>query len=180
MSDLLSKIVDGVAAVAPMAANLVVPGSGALVHTLMRKITGAGPDMPIEQVAEKIAADPALYIELQKSAMEHEARLAEIDASKLDTVNVTMREESQSEHWPQYSWRPFNGFTYPLAVLLIYFALPLAGKAVPSVPDWIWIGWLSILGVATWDRGKQKRIEAGEKNTGLIAKAISAIRGGNG
>jgi hypothetical protein len=48
---------------------------------------------------------------------------------------------------------------------------------VPDVPQWIWIGWLSILGVAVWDRGKEKRAAAGEQKTGMIAGAISAIRG---
>ena len=180
MSKVLSKIMDGVAAVAPVAANFIVPGSGSLVHTLMRRLTGSGPDTPMDEVAEKIAADPALYLELQKQAMAHEAQLAQIEAQKLETVNLTMRQESVSEKWPQYAWRPFNGFTYPLSVMLIYFLLPLCGKAVPEVPQWIWIGWLSILGVATWDRGKEKRVKAGEAKTGMIASTIDAIRGGDG
>ena len=88
-----------------------------------------------------------------------------------------MRAESESEHWPQYSWRPFNGFSFPLAVILVYFLLPLLGKTVPEIPQWVWVGWLSILGVATYDRGKEKRARVGENKTGLIAGAIKAIRG---
>lgn len=177
MSNVFETILEGVKAVAPTVANLVVPGSGTLVHGLMRAVTGDGPETPIEAVAQKIAADPALMVQLQEKAMDHEARLAEIEARKLETVNATMRAESQSERWPQYSWRPFNGFTFPLAVLLIYAALPAFGKTVPDVPEMVWIGWLSILGVATWDRGKEKRTKAGETKPGLIAGAIKALRG---
>ncbi len=177
MSDILKKIVDGIATVAPLAANFVAPGSGSLIQGLMRQVTGAGPEEDIEQVAAKIAADPSLYIDLQKRAMEHEERLADIEARKLETVNVTMREEGKSEHWPQYVWRPFNGFCFPVAVILIYFILPICAKSVPTVPEWVWVGWLTILGVATWDRGKEKRAAAGDQSQGLLAGAINAIRG---
>ncbi|BBO74415.1 hypothetical protein DSCW_18320 [Desulfosarcina widdelii] len=177
MSNVLEKIIDGVKVVAPMAANLFLPGSGTILEGLMRAVTGDGPEVAIEAVAEKIAADPALMVELQVKAMEHEARLEEIEAKKLASVNQTMQAESKSEKWPQYTWRPFNGFTFPLAVLLIYFALPALGKAVPDVPQWVWVGWLSILGVATWDRGKEKRAKSGDTQTGLIEGAIKAIRG---
>jgi len=88
-----------------------------------------------------------------------------------------MRTESQSEHWPQYSWRPFNGFSFPLAIISIYFVLPYLSKTVPVVPQLVWLGWLSILGVATWDRGKGKRAASGDVGgKGLIANAIDAIR----
>jgi len=177
VSNVLEKIIDGVKAVAPMAANLILPGSGTILEGLMRAVTGDGPEVAIEAVAEKIAADPALMVELQVKAMEHEARLEEIEAKKLASVNQTMQAESKSEKWPQYTWRPFNGFTFPLAVLLIYFALPALGEDVPDVPQWVWVGWLSILGVATWDRGKEKRTKAGENKKGLIEEAIKAIRG---
>ena len=177
MSSVFEKILSGVKVVAPTVANLVVPGSGALLDGLMRAVTGDGPDAPIEAVAEKIAADPALMVRLQEKAMDHEARLAEIDANKLESVNETMRAESRSEKWPQYSWRPWNGFLFPVAVLLIYFVLPICKSPVPDVPYWVWAGWLAILGVATWDRGKEKRAKAGEERAGLFEGAIKALRG---
>jgi len=172
-----STIADGIKAIAPTVANLILPGSGTLLGGLMRAVTGDS-ESDIEAVAAKIEADPKLYVELQTRAMEQEVSLAQIEAAKLATVNATMQAESKSERWPQYSWRPANGFAYPLAVILIYFLLPLLGKAVPDVPQWIWVGWLSILGVAVWDRGKEKRAQAGEHKPGLIEGAISAIQGG--
>jgi hypothetical protein len=174
----LDKILSGVKAVAPTAANLVIPGSGPLVESLMRAVTGDNPETPIEKVAKKLQASPQLLMEFHTRLLDHEARLAQIDAQKMAVVNATMQAETKSEHWPQYAWRPFNGFTFPLAVLLIYFALPMFQKPVPEVPQWVWMGWLAILGVATWDRGKEKRLKAGDQSSGLLEGAIRAIRNG--
>jgi len=171
------KIINGIKAVAPTVANVVLPGSGTLLEGLMRAVTG-DTESEIEAIAAKIEADPKLYVELQIAAMDQEVKLEQIKANKLATVNATMQAEAKSEKWPQYLWRPVNGFAYPLAVVLIYFVLPMLSKTIPDVPQWIWVGWLSILGVATWDRGKEKRAKAGEEKTGLLAGAIKAIRGG--
>lgn len=81
------------------------------------------------------------------------------------------------EHWPQYSWRPWTGFWFPLAVVAIYFVLPLLGKPVPTVPTAIWAGWLCILGVATAGRNREKHLKAGASPDGAIAGAIKAIKG---
>lgn len=171
-----TKIVDGIKTVAPTLCNIALPGSGLVLEGLMRGVTG-DKDSDIETVAAKIDADPKLYLEFQTKALEQEVSLAQIDANKLATVNATMQTESKSEKWPQYSWRPFNGFAYPLAVILIYFILPLAKVEVPTVPQWIWIGWLSILGVATYDRGKEKRAKAGDTSLGVASNIIKAVKG---
>lgn len=173
----LNSLIEGLSAIAPTVANLALPGSGPLVHSLMRAVTGDGPDTAIDQVADKIAADPALMVALQQAAMEHELNLARLEVEKLAVVNATMQAEAKSEHWPQWSWRPYNGFLFGTSVVLIYFILPALDKTVPSVPEWIWMGWAAILGVATWDRGKEKRIKAGDSNEGLLASAIKAIKG---
>ncbi|MDH5525560.1 MAG: holin family protein [Desulfobulbaceae bacterium] len=173
----LNKLLGGIEAIAPTVANLVVPGSGPLLHDLMRSVTGDAADTPIEQVAAKINEDPKLFLELQRLAMDHEVKLHRIEAQKMATVNATMQAEAKSEKWPQYMWRPFNGFLYGLAVIAIYFLLPLAGKTVPDVPQFIWIGWGAILGVTTWDRGKEKRVKVGEQRTGMIVGMINAIKG---
>ncbi len=177
MNDFLDKLLSGLKTIAPTVANLALPGSGILVESLMRSVSGEPIETPLDQVAQKIMADPKLYIDLQRQAMEHEALLADIEAKKLATVNTTMQAEAASEHWPQYSWRPFNGFLYGPAIILIYFCLPLFDKAIPSVPEWIWMGWAAVLGVATWDRGKEKRVKSGESSPGLLVGAIQAIRG---
>ena len=68
-------------------------------------------------------------------------------------INKTMQVETESEHWPSYSWRPFIGFVFGSYVLSLWL-LPLFGKApVPISPDVVLtVG--AILGVASWFRGK--------------------------
>ncbi|PLX97307.1 MAG: hypothetical protein C0621_00145 [Desulfuromonas sp.] len=178
MSNVLDTLVDGIKAVAPSVANFVVPGSGPLLQSMMRSVAGADPTEPIEQVAARISADPALYIELQRVALEREVSLAEIEARKLETVNQTMREEGKSEHFMQWAWRPFNGFLYPLAIIFVYFFLPLAGKPVPAVPEWIWMGWGAILGVTTWGRNQLKQSKTGQPPPGVLGAVADRIRGG--
>ena len=176
VKDVLNKVLKGVKLVAPSVANTFAPGSGSLIEGLMRIVTGDN-SSEIEAVAAQIASNPTLMVELQTKAMEHEVKLAEVEARKLEAVNQTMQSESKSEHWPQYSWRPFNGFSFPVTVFCVYFIIPMFSKIVPEVPYWVWAGWLSILGVATWDRGKEKRAKAGEQKTGVLTNAINAIRG---
>ena len=91
-------------------------------------VTGDNDSVPIDQVAQKIQQNPALMVELQRLAVEREIGLARAEAekAKADTervraVNATMSAESKSEKWPQYAWRPFNGFLFGLAIVLIYF-----------------------------------------------------------
>ena len=76
MNAILKKIIQGVAAVAPTVANIAVPGSGTLVHDLMRAVTGDNDSVPIDQVAQKIQQNPALMVELQRLAVEREIGLA--------------------------------------------------------------------------------------------------------
>lgn len=82
-----------------------------------------------------------------------------------------------TERWPQYSWRPWNGFWFAPTVVAIYFILPAIGKTVPDVPQLVWFGWLAILGVATMGRNQEKIIKAGGSPDGALASAIKAIRG---
>jgi len=173
---------------APLLGGVLGGPAGAGIGTLVASLFGADPDDPAD-VLQKMAADPEAAVKLRELELRHAERLeemalrhAEIDAEERITaireVNATMRTESQSEHWPQYSWRPANGFSFPAAVILVYFLLPYLDKNVPTVPELVWVGWLAILGVATWDRGKEKRAVAGEEKTGILEGVINAIRGG--
>lgn len=179
-TSILESIIDGVKAIAPTVANVVLPGSGPLLNTLIRSVAGDPPETPIEQSAAKVAADPKLYLELQSRIMDHEAKLAEIDSKRIESVNRSMREESKSEHWPQYSWRPYNGFLYGTTIFCVYVVLPVFKVPVPDVPQWVWIGWGAILGVTSWHRGREKRAKVGDKDPGLIVGTIKALRGDGG
>jgi len=174
--DILKSIMKGLGAVAPTVANLVLPGSGPMLHGLMRAVTGDDADRNIEEVAAKIQNDPKLMIELRKLAVEEEVGLARVEAAKLETVNKTMRVEAVSDKFSQYAWRPFNGFMFPIVMTLNYVVLPLFDKPPSHVPEMVLMGWLGILGVATYGRGKEKRARAGATSTGMLEGLISAIK----
>jgi len=177
--DVAPGVIGGALAGGPVGAGL------GLIKGIANQVLGRDPASELtDNDAQKIIADPQLYAEfrirVQEIELEKErerTKQLQEETEKLKAVNATMQAESRSEHWPQFSWRPFNGFSYPLTVFSIYFILPVLDKIVPSVPQWIWMGWLAILGVATWDRGKEKRAKAGEQKAGLIEGAIKAIQG---
>lgn len=177
------KLVDVAKGAAPsviggaLAGGPVGAGVG-LVKAVAAQVLGKSGESEVsEQEAERIIQDPHLYMEFKARLQEVELGKLKEHTKQLETVNETMQAESKSERWPQYSWRPANGFAYPAAVILVYFVLPLIGRSVPAVPELIWTGWLVILGVAVWDRGKAKRAEAGEHKPGLLQGAIQAIQG---
>lgn len=87
-------------------------------------------------------------------------------------VNITMQAEAKSEHWPQWSWRPFWGFSSALAFLFVaglccvlaYQAI-LGGRpeSIAMIPQLVAAFATlftipgAILGVTAWHRGKEKR-----------------------
>ena len=172
---------------APLLGTALGGPGGTAIGAVVASVFGASPDDP-QAVYEAIKDDPKAAVKAMEIQTKHKETLEiiQLEHAKIETaermsalseVNATMRAESKSEHWPQYSWRPWNGFLFAPAVIAIYFFLPLFDKAVPGVPEWVWMGWLAVLGVATWDRGKAKRAKAGEqKAPGMIASTITAIR----
>lgn len=113
-----------------------------------------------KEIGERLTALRQVELQHQsflvKAAYDHEVALRQSDSSDLTQVNETMRSESKSEHWPQWSWRPYNGFLFGTTMFGCYFLLPLLSKEVPSVPFEAWAAWGAILGVASWWRGRGK------------------------
>lgn len=98
-------------------------------------------------------------------------KLEEIEQSLPLAVNQTMQTEAKSEHWPQYSWRPYWGFISGTAFgFVVVLCCMLAWKGVVGEkPDaLVMIPQLvssfatlfaipgAILGVTAWHRGKEK------------------------
>ena len=169
-SDLGKKIAD----MAPMLGTALGGPAGAGIGSIIAGIFGSE-DKP-EAVLEAIKADPNAAVKLQEIQSQERVRLQEIilatEASNLAQINQTMRAESKSEHWPQWSWRPFWGFVSALAFLVVcVFVCYLAYQAVfegkneamVMVPQLIGSFTMlfgipgAILGVASWHRGKAKR-----------------------
>ena len=171
---------------APLLGGALGGPGGAAIGSIVASLFGVDNDPGA--IYQAVQSDPQAAVKLRELELNHKERLEElqVERARIDMeerlgtirqINETMRAESKSEHWIQYSWRPVNGYAFAAAILLIYFALPLAGKIPPAVPQWIWIGWGTILGVTTWDRGKEKRTAAGENKPGMIDGVITAIRG---
>jgi len=187
----LETIFEGVKTFAPLAANMVLPGTGPLVNQLIRTVTGDD-STPLEDLAKQVQNDPRLWLEFQKAVLDQEARLAHAEAAKLRAVNETMQAEARSEHWPQWLWRPLWGLTSALCFMvvcflvgwLVYQALTLGRmEALTAIPQVISAFAAlfaipgAILGVTAWHRGKKQRIQAGEQlEPGLLNQVVSAFR----
>lgn len=131
-------------------------GIGSLAKDLRSAITGEEPVGQETQIAiERIAVE-----------------LEQIEQQLPMAVNQTMQAEASSEHWPQYSWRPFWGFVSGAAFgfvvwLCCYlgFKAVIGGKpeALAMVPQLVTAFSTlfavpgAILGVTAWHRGKEKR-----------------------
>ena len=121
-------------------------------------------------IIKTFKADPNKLVEAEQKIKELENKAKEISnqlviaieqehSKQLETVNATMREESKSEHWLQWSWRPAVGFLFITMCLNIYVVLPyLKSKGLQAVeiPSEVFMAILAILGVASWHRGVKK------------------------
>ena len=131
-------------------------GVGTLATKLREAITG-----------EEIQSDETRF-KLEEIAKELELG----EQALASAVNITMQAEAKSEHWPQWSWRPFWGFASALAFLFVaglccvlaYQAI-LGGRptAIAMIPQLVGAFATlfaipgAILGVTAWHRGKEKR-----------------------
>ena len=121
-------------------------------------------------IIKTFKADPNKLVEAEQKIKELENKAREISnqlviaieqehSKQLETVNATMREESKSEHWLQWSWRPAVGFLFITMCLNNYVILPyLKSKGLQAVeiPSEVFMAILAILGVASWHRGVKK------------------------
>jgi len=164
------------------------PAGGSVAGALVAKAFGA--DATPSATDAAIMADPDALIKLREVEYKHEERLSEIalDYAKIENerelgvileINKTMREESKSEHWPQWAWRPYWGFISGTAFLVVcifvgilgYKAITSSGTAaaaaIGAIP--LIIGAYTslfaipgaILGITAWGRNKLKEKTGG-------------------
>jgi roadblock/LC7 domain-containing protein len=166
--------------VAPVLGTLIGGPAGAGIGALVASALGVGADPG--EVAQALALSPDAAIKLKQLEKERQVELQALlvtaEANRLTAetaaateVNATMRAESQSERWPQWSWRPFIGFCVGLnslaasvLVLVVFGATvagaPQAGAAVASLPTvlgalaGISLTVMPVLGIASYFRGK--------------------------
>jgi len=111
-----------------------------------------------------IKSDPDAAVKLAKLELDNKALLQQqllvAETGRIQSINATMRAESKSEHWMQWSWRPLVGFIFGITFFGVYMVLPLAKIGVPAIPTEAWMMIGAVLGVASWHRGAAKVEEA--------------------
>ena len=106
-----------------------------------------------------VMTDPEQQLKIQQAMQDYEVKMSDIAAKQIESVNATMREESKSDHWIQFSWRPTIGFTFAAVIINNYILLPYFSKIgiTPiSIPAEMWTAILVILGAAAATRGWEK------------------------
>jgi len=119
---------------------------------IARKVTGTDSDTA---AIAALKADPNLVLKYEEALLTQQLEMARLSAGVIKDVNVTMQKETESAHWPSYSWRPYIGFSFGTYVNSLWL-LPLF-KVAPVImsPDLVMaVG--GILGVASWFRGKMQ------------------------
>lgn len=112
--------------------------------------------MPPEELVKLKLAELQVSLEMKRIGVDSVYRLSELETRNIEAVNKTMQAEAAAEHWPTYSWRPFNGFLFGTTIFMVYVLLPLLQIAPPTIPEMVWVTWGGILGIASFFRGKQQ------------------------
>ena len=163
----------------------LIPG-GEILGAVARAVTNTDDDEAAERT---LAVNPALQVEYQKALLASmvEQGKQEVDRlaaenERLAVVNQTMRMEAQSDHWVVYSWRPAIGFCFGLSLLVTTVAVIFLGyqavvsgrpEALTMIPQVLtaltplYAAFAGVLGIASWHRGKEKRVRAGELSAEL-------------
>lgn len=175
---------------APQIIGLV---SGAKAEEVATQVVGiaqtvAGADTPDAALAA-MQRDPDVALQFQRVIADREIELARIDADVLkaqfgvelqavQAVNATMQAEAKSEHWPQYSWRPFVGFCFGALALvtggtaaLAYLSVMFFGSdpaMLAHLPGLlgaeaaVMATMSPVVGVASWHRGRMQVQQAAQ------------------
>ena len=152
------------------------PMAGAVTKMIANTL---GVDATPEAIGLELERNPDAMIkikrlELERFKVEVDLEKTEMvtDAEKMESVNVTMREEFKATKWWTSAWRPFWGFASAIAfVILVGFVCYLAYSAIAEndsdamtmIPQMVFAftGLFAIpgaiLGVTAWHRGKMQR-----------------------
>ena len=152
--------------VAPYAITALGGPLAPIVASVVSSVTGTSKES-VTETLESLSLTSEGKVKLKEIEAATQIKLAELGFSSLQSleeikfkavaeVNATMRSETTAEKWPQYSWRPYNGFLFGTTIFCTYFVLPLCGVQAPVIPPEIWGTWGLILGVASFYRGKMQ------------------------
>jgi len=181
-----ADVVKAVSSAAPVIGSFFGPGGtaiGALAGTGIKLVATALGVAPTETaISQAIATDPESALKLAKYEMDNKLELqrlvitAEVariqeETKQLQAINATMQSEGASEHWPQYSWRPFWGFASGLAFFFVCILVCILAWQAVVGKDATALGHIpliigafatlfsipgAILGIASWKRGEMQ------------------------
>jgi len=177
-----SDIGNLVAKAAPLVGTALLGPAGGAIGAGLASLFGTDADP--EKIAQAINADPEAMIKIRQYELANEKHLNELiikaGTAEITAVNATMQTEAKSDHWWVSGWRPFWGFSSATAwaFLAITFGIAvlrgdgvgIAISAFSSIPRSFWLIPLSVLGVASWHRGMEKRARAEGGSAQNLAK----------
>lgn len=161
------KLKNIIAKFAPILGAALGGPAGGAIGAIVAKTLGRTEDDIIqnglspEEILQVKALETQMQVELQK-----------LGSQDIAEVNETMRQEGKSEHWMQWTWRPFIGYVTGVSFAGTVFFIGVVmwraifndqATALASIPQIIGAFTMlfsvpgSILGVASWHRGKMKR-----------------------
>lgn len=160
MNDLIKSILPTIATalggpLAGIAVSILGPKLG-MDNAKVEDVKAVLAGMPIEGLRELTLAEDQLQFKLQQLGYDSIAKIEDCNIRAIEAVNKTMQAEAAAEHWPTYSWRPYNGFLFGTTIFGCYVVLPLCGVPVPAIPESVWLAWGTILGVASYFRGRMQ------------------------
>lgn len=155
--------------------NLLTGASNKAIDKLSEKIkdkTG----IDLKSIDSEADLSSEQVVQLKQFETDERKYILDVMTEQMRITNTTMQSESESERWPQYSWRPFWGFASGslyfivgcvLCFILIMFVKKNPADAFASMPLIIssFTGYFAIagavVGVTAWQRGKEKQIKLG-------------------
>lgn len=84
---------------------------------IVKKVTGI---VDPEQAIASLKANGELQYKFKEMVLMYQFKYEQEKTKQIEAVNRTMQAESKSEHWIQWSWRPFNGFLFGVTLFLGY------------------------------------------------------------
>jgi len=156
------------------------------VLNVAQDITGTG---NANDAIAKINNDPELQLKLQQAMTPIVVAELEAETRKLESVNATMRAESQSQDKFVRRWRPFFGYIVGIAWGLQMLAISIvivieptkAAKLITAMSGLsvIWGVALSVLGISVHKRSQDKSVAAGNRLPSGIGAALAQRLAGN-
>ena len=156
------------------------------VVSIGEQITGVSSEDP-DEIVSTLETNPEMLVQFKEAVFSYQLGLEKEETERLrektkqlTEINATMRAESVSDKWPQYTWRPFNGFMFGTTLFFDYIMSQLLLPVLQSflnlttiswehIPTPVYMLWTGVLGVNGVTRGLEKANKA-KSDSGSYSK----------